>query len=55
MGGPLAAISSFRRRGFPWTRSRGAGNLTLDHAKEQAGAQLVKDVAGSIPGLGGYV
>jgi hypothetical protein len=31
------------------------GVTTLDYAKEKAGPQLVKEVAGSIPGLSGYV
>mgnify|MGYP000691589331 CR=1 FL=1 len=31
------------------------GTATVDYAKEKAGPQLVKEVAGSIPGLSGYV
>jgi hypothetical protein len=31
------------------------GTITLDYAKARAGEDLVKQVAGSIPGLSGYV
>ena len=55
MGGPLAAISKLSAAGLSMDQIKMLGTQTLDHAKEQAGAQLVKDVAGSIPGLGGYV
>jgi len=55
MGGPLAAISKLSAAGLSMEQIKALGTLTLDYAKEKAGAQLVKDVAGSIPGLGGYV
>lgn len=55
MGGPLAAISKLSAAGLSMDQIKMLGTLTLDYAKEQVGAQLVKDVAGSIPGLGGYV
>lgn len=55
MGGPLAAISKLSAAGLSMDQIKVLGTLTLDYAKEKAGAQLVKDVAGSIPGLGGYV
>ena len=31
------------------------GTTTLDYAKDKAGPELVKEVAGAIPGLSGYV
>jgi hypothetical protein len=55
MGGPLAAISKLSAAGLSMDQIKVLGTLTLDYAKEKAGADLVKDVAGSIPGLGGYV
>ncbi len=55
MGGPLAAISKLSAAGLSMDQIKVLGTLTLDYAKEKAGAQLVKDVAGSIPGLSGYV
>jgi hypothetical protein len=55
MGGPLAAISKLTAAGLSMDQIKALGVTTLDYAKEQAGPQLVKDVAGSIPGLSGYV
>ena len=55
MGGPLAAISKLSAAGLSMEQIKQLGTVTLDYAKEKAGADLVKDVAGSIPGLGGYV
>ena len=55
MGGPLAAISKLSAVGLSMDQIKALGTTTLDYAKEKAGAQLVKDVAGSIPGLSGYV
>jgi hypothetical protein len=55
MGGPLAAISRLSAAGLSMEQIKQLGGVTLDYAKEKAGAELVKDVAGSIPGLGGYV
>ncbi len=55
MGGPLAAISKLSAAGLSMEQIKQLGSMTLDYAKEKAGAELVKDVAGSIPGLGGYV
>ncbi len=54
MGGPLAAISKLSAAGLSTDQIRILGTLTLDHAKEKAGSQLVKEVAGAIPGLSGY-
>ncbi|MBI2720412.1 MAG: DUF2267 domain-containing protein [Rhizobiales bacterium] len=55
MGGPLAAISKLSAAGLSMEQIKQAGSLTLDYAKKVAGEALVRDVAGSIPGLGGYV
>ena len=55
MGGPLVAISKLSAAGLSMDQIKQVGTLTLDHAKEKAGAQLVREVAGSIPGLSGYV
>lgn len=55
MGGPLAAISKLTSAGLTMDQIKALGTTTLDYAKEKAGSQLVKDVAGSIPGLSGYV
>ena len=51
MGGPLAAISKLTSAGLSMDQIKALGTTTLDYAKEKAGPQLVKDVAGSIPGL----
>jgi hypothetical protein len=55
MGGPLAAVSKLSSAGLSMDQIKALGTTTLDYAKEKAGSQLVKDVAGSIPGLSGYV
>jgi len=55
MGGPLAAISKLTAAGLSMDQIKVLGVTTLDYAKEKAGPQLVKEVAGSIPGLSGYV
>ena len=55
MGGPLAAISKLSAAGLSMDQIKALGTTTLDYAKEKAGAPLVKEVAGSIPGLSGYV
>ena len=55
MGGPLAAITKLSAAGLSMEQIKQLGTVTLDYAKEKAGAQLVKEAAGSIPGLGGYV
>ena len=55
MGGPLAAVSKLTSAGLSMDQIKQLGTVTLDYAKEKAGSRLVKDVAGSIPGLSGYV
>ncbi|MCA3556285.1 DUF2780 domain-containing protein [Aestuariivirga sp.] len=55
MGGPLAAISKLSAAGLSMDQIKALNTTALDYAKERAGAPLVKEVAGSIPGLSGYV
>lgn len=55
MGGPLAAVAKLQAAGLSMDQIKALGTTTLDYAKQKAGPDLVKQVAGSIPGLGGYV
>jgi hypothetical protein len=55
MGGPLAAISKLTSAGLSMDQIKALGTTTLDYAKEKAGPQLVREAAGAIPGLSGYV
>ena len=55
MGGPLAAIGKLQAAGLNMEQIKVLGTTTLDYAKQKAGADLVRQVAGSIPGLGSYV
>jgi Protein of unknown function VcgC/VcgE (DUF2780) len=55
MGGPLAAISKLQAAGLNMDQIKQLGSETLTYAKEVAGDDLVKQVAGSIPGLSAYV
>ena len=55
MGGPLAAIGKLQSAGLNMEQIKVLGKTTLDYAKEKAGTDLVRQVAGSIPGLGSYV
>ena len=55
MGGPLAAISKLSAAGLSMDQIKSLGTVSLDYAKEKAGPELVKEVAGAIPGLSGYV
>ena len=55
MGGPLAAIGKLQATGLNMDQIKGLGSETLAYAREKAGKDLVKQVAGTIPGLGSYV
>jgi len=55
MGGPLVAISKLHAAGLNMEQIKELGTETLTFAKERAGEDLVRQVAGSIPGLGSYV
>ncbi len=51
----MAAVTKLTSAGLTMDQIKQLGTITLDYAKEKAGPKLVKDVAGSIPGLSGYV
>lgn len=53
--GPMAAAAKLRSAGLDMEQSKRLGREVLSYAKERAGTPLVKQVAGSIPGLGKYV
>jgi len=55
MGGPLAAVTKLTAAGLSMDQIKIMGSEVLGYAREKAGPQLVKDVAGSIPGLSQYV
>lgn len=55
MGGPLVAISTLQAKGLSMAQIKALGSETLKFAKEKAGDKLVKEAAGSIPGLSGYL
>ena len=55
IGGPLAAIGKLKSAGLSMDQIKQLGEVTLGYAREKAGAKLVKEAAGSIPGLSGYV
>ena len=55
MGGPVAAIAKLQGAGLTLQQIKQLGQITLSYAKEKAGEPLVRQVAGSIPGLSDYV
>src|SRR5215207_6588134 len=55
MGGPLVAVSQLQAAGFSMAQIRSLGSEVLDYAREKAGDRLVREAAGSIPGLSGYL
>jgi len=55
MGAPLAAVGKLQAAGLSMAEIKAVGYEVLAYAKEKAGADLVRDVAGSIPGLSGHV
>lgn len=55
MGGPLMAISKLQAAGLSMDQIKLMGTEVLGYAKEKAGPELVRDLAGSIPGLSAYV
>ncbi|MFO1123073.1 MAG: DUF2267 domain-containing protein [Hyphomicrobiales bacterium] len=54
MGGPLAAVTKLSAAGLSMEQIKAVGTITMDYAKAKAGNDLVRQVAGSIPGLSGY-
>jgi hypothetical protein len=55
MGGPLVAVSQMQAAGFSMAQIRSLGSEVLNYAREKAGDRLVREAAGSIPGLSGYL
>jgi hypothetical protein len=55
MGGPLVAVSKLQARGLSMAQIKVLGSEILSYAKEKAGDKLVREAAGSIPGLSGYL
>jgi hypothetical protein len=53
--GPLATVSKLTAAGLSMGQIKQVGLLTLDYAKQKAGADLVRQATGSIPGLSGYL
>jgi hypothetical protein len=54
-GGTFAAISKLKAHGLTMDEIVTLGAETLDYAQLRAGGDLVRQVAGSIPSLSGYV
>jgi hypothetical protein len=55
MGGPLAMITKLQAIGLNVNQIKQVGTLTLDHAKESAGIETVREAASNIPGLNSYI
>jgi hypothetical protein len=55
MGGPLAAVAKLQSAGLSMDQIKALGAETLGYAREQAGDRLVREAAGSIPGLSAYL
>lgn len=55
MGGPLAAVAKLQAAGLTMEQIKQLGRTVLEFARDKAGDDVVRKVAGSIPGLGGYL
>ncbi|HEY7765777.1 MAG TPA: DUF2267 domain-containing protein [Aestuariivirgaceae bacterium] len=55
MGGPLVAVTRLQARGLSMAQVKMLGSEVLSYAREKAGDKLVREAAGSIPGLSGYL
>ena len=55
MGAPLAAVAKLQTAGLDMPQIKALGQTVMDHAKDNAGEELVSDVASSIPGLSSYL
>jgi predicted lipid-binding transport protein (Tim44 family) len=55
MGGPLAMITKLQAIGLNVDQIKQVGTLTLDHAKNVAGVEAVREAASNIPGLNSYI
>lgn len=54
-GGAMAALGKLQSSGMGMGDIQAAGKEVIGYAKENAGEELVGDVIGSIPGLGGFI
>ena len=54
-GGPLVAVTKLQGQGLSMAQIKSLGAEVLRYAKKKAGDRLVKDAAGSIPGLSSYL
>jgi hypothetical protein len=55
MGGPLVAVSKLTAQGLTMAQIKALGAEVLSYAREKAGDQLVREAAGSIPGLSQFL
>lgn len=55
LGGPMAALGQFNSAGLSLDQVKSVGTSVLDHARAEAGDDLVRDVTDSIPGLSSFV
>ena len=55
MGAPLAALAKRQSTGLDMPQIKALGQTVLGYAKENAGEDLVREVASSIPGLNSYL
>lgn len=55
MGGPLVAVAKLQAAGLTMDDIKTLGREVLAYARERAGEPLVREAAGSIPGLSSYL
>jgi hypothetical protein len=55
MGGPLVAVSKLTAQGLTMAQIKTVGAEVLSYAREKAGDRLVREAAGSIPGLSQFL
>lgn len=55
MGGPLAMITKLQALGLSVDQIKTVASLSLAHAREKAGADVLRAAAGNIPGLATYL
>jgi hypothetical protein len=55
MGAPLATLAKLQSFGVDMSMGKTIAAEMLAHARKEAGDDLVRQVAGNIPGLGGYL
>ena len=55
MGAPLAAVAKLQSAGLNMAQIKTLGQTVLGYASDNAGEDLVRDVANSIPGLSGHL